>query len=158
VLQIPHLPQTNPQSYNSCVPAAVRMVLAFHGVILGEEELCRLLETQPVGTSVLNVLLLTQHVSECHVEVISASFDDLVRWLQENVPPIVFVSTAPLHYWQAKCLHALVVVGIEEQSVWVHDPALATAPTAIPRDEFLAAWGEVAQLAALVKISPSQPS
>jgi len=134
------------------------MVLAFHGITLGEEELCRLLETQPVGTSVLNVLLLTQHISGCHVEVISASFDDLVRWLQENVPPIVFVSTAPLHYWQMKCLHALVVIGIEEQVVWVHDPALAAAPTAIPRDEFLAAWGELAQLAALVKVSPSQSS
>lgn len=158
MLQIPHLPQTNPQGYNSCVPAAVRMVLAFQGVTLGEEELCRLLETQPVGTSVLNVLLLTRHVSECHVEVINVSFDDLVRWLQENVPPIVFVSTAPLHYWQTKCLHALVVVGVEEQLVWVHDPTLATAPTAIPRDEFLAAWGELAQLAALVKGSPAQPS
>jgi len=129
------------------------MVLAFQGVALGEEELCRWLETQPVGTSVLNVLLLTQHVSACHVEVISASLDDLAQWLQENIPAIVFVSTTPLHYWQEKCLHALVVVGVEEQTVLVHDPALTTAPTAIPRDEFLAAWGELAQLATLVKVS-----
>ncbi|MBI3757461.1 MAG: hypothetical protein HY267_05745 [Deltaproteobacteria bacterium] len=98
VLQIPHLLQTNPQGYNSCVPAAVRMVLAFQGVALGEEELCNLLETQQAGTPVLNVLLLAQHVPGCHTEVISASFDDLVRWLQESVPPIVVVSTGPLHY------------------------------------------------------------
>ena len=62
VLQITHLPQTNPQGYNSCVPAAVRMVLTFLGVALGEEELCNLLETQQVGTPVLNQLLLS-HVS-----------------------------------------------------------------------------------------------
>jgi len=91
VLQITHLPQTNPQGYNSCVPAAVRMVLAFQGVALGEEELCRLLDTQQIGTPVLNVLLLSQRVSKCHVEVTSTSFDDLARWLQEGVPPIVFV-------------------------------------------------------------------
>jgi len=129
------------------------MVLAFQGVALGEGELCRLLETQPVGTPVLNVLLLTQHVPGCHVEVTNTSFDDLVRWLQESVPPIVFVSTAPLHYWQTECLHALVVVEAGEQTVLVHDPAFATAPIAIPRDEFLAAWGELAQLAARIKVS-----
>lgn len=154
MLQIPHLPQTNPQGRNSCVPAAVRMVLAFQGVTLGEEELCDLLETQPAGTAVLNVLLLNQRVAKCHAEVASASFDDLVRWLREGIPPIVFVSTTPLRYWQTECLHALIIVEAEEQTVLVHDPAFPTAPIAIPRDEFLAAWGELAQLTALVKISP----
>jgi ABC-type bacteriocin/lantibiotic exporter with double-glycine peptidase domain len=154
VLQAPHLPQTNPQGRNSCVPAAVRMVLAFQGTTLEEDELCDLLETQQTGTAVLNVLLLPQRVAKCHAEVASASFDDLTRWLQEGIPPIVFVSTAPLQYWQTECLHALVVVEVEEQIVQVHDPAFATAPIAIPRDEFLAAWGELAQLTALIKVSP----
>ena len=125
----------------------------FQGVALGEEELCSLLETQQIGTPVLNVLLLSQRVSKCHIEVTSASFDDLARWLQEGVPPLVFVSTAPLHYWQTECLHALVVVAVEEHTVLVHDPAFVTAPVAIPHDEFLAAWGELAQLTALVRIS-----
>jgi hypothetical protein len=47
----------------------------------------------------------------------------------------------------------LVVVGIEEQSVLVHDPAFETAPLSISRDEFLAAWGELAQLTALVRVA-----
>jgi hypothetical protein len=115
------------------------MILTFQGIALGEEELCRLLETQQVGTPVLNVLLLSQRVPKCHAEVSNVSFDDLARWLKESVPPLVFVSTAPLHYWQTECLHALVVVAVEEHTVLVHDPALATAPVAIPRDEFLAA-------------------
>jgi hypothetical protein len=129
------------------------MVLAFQGVALGEEELCGLLETQPVGTPVFNVLLLSQHIARCHAEVTSASFDDLAQWLQEGIPPLVFVSTASLHYWQTECLHALVVVEVGEQIVLVHDPAFPTAPIAIPRDEFLAAWGELAQLTALVRVS-----
>ncbi len=143
MLQVPHLPQTNPQGRNSCVPAAVRMVLAFQGTALEEEALCDLLETQQAGTAVLNVLLLSQRIANCHAEV-----------LQDGVPPIVFVSTAPLQYWQTECLHALVVVEVEEQTVQVYDPAFATAPIAIPRDEFLAAWGELAQLTALVKVAP----
>lgn len=154
MLQVPHLPQTNPQGRNSCVPAAVRMVLAFQGVTLGEEELCDLLETQRAGTAVLNVLLLNQRVARCHAEVASASFDDLARWLQESIPPIAFVSTAPLNYWKTECLHTLVVIEVGEQAVLVHDPAFATAPLTIPRDEFLNAWGELAQLTALIRISP----
>src|SRR2546425_10553241 len=49
--------QTNPQGRNSCVPAAVQMVLAVQGLMLGEEALCGLLETQQVGTEVLAVIV-----------------------------------------------------------------------------------------------------
>ncbi len=129
------------------------MVLAFQSVVLEEEELCSLLETQQAGTPVLNVLLLSQRITKRYVEVTNASFDDLIRRLQGGIPPIVFVSTAPLHHWQTECLHALVVVEAEAQNVLVHDPAFATAPITIPRDEFLAAWGELAQLTAFLKVS-----
>ena len=71
----------------------MRMVLAFQGMVLGEEELCELLETQQVGTEVLNVLLLNQRLPGCYAEVISASLDDLMQWLQQSIPPIVFVAT-----------------------------------------------------------------
>ncbi|MEE8304178.1 MAG: cysteine peptidase family C39 domain-containing protein [Candidatus Tectomicrobia bacterium] len=156
MLHIPHLPQTNPQDLNSCVPATIRMVLAFQSVPYEEEALCDVLETQPVGTAVLNVLLLNQHVPGCHVEVASASLNDLARWIAERIPPIVFVTTGPLSFWQIDCLHALVVVDIDDASVWVHDPAFENAPISIQRDEFLRAWGELAQLTALIRISPSR--
>ncbi len=102
MLPVPHYPQSNPQGRNTCVPAAVRMVLAFQGVSREEAELCDLLETQQVGTAVLNVLLLNQHVTACQSEVFSASFDDLARWLQTGIPPIVFVTTGPLSFWQTE--------------------------------------------------------
>jgi len=88
--------------------------------------------------------------------VVSASFDDLRRWLQEGIPPMVLVATGPLHYWHTECLHALVVAGIAEQSVMVHDPACAQAPITIPQSEFLAAWGELAQLTALIRVSGTE--
>ena len=79
-----------------------------------------------------------------------------MRWVQEGIPPIVVVATAALSYWQTDCLQALVVVDIEEQAILVHDPAFESAPRTIPRDEFLAAWGELAQLTALIRVSPSE--
>ena len=63
------------------------MALAFQGMVLGEEELCELLETQQVGTEVLNVLLLNQRLPGCYAEVTSASLDDLMQWLQQSIPP-----------------------------------------------------------------------
>ena len=114
-------------------------------------------ESDPDFAAVLNVLLLNQHLTRCRAEVTSASFDDLTTWLQEGISPIVFVTTGPLRYWQTECLHALVVVGIEEHTVFVHDPAFAHAPLTISRDEFLAAWGELAQLTALIKVSRLGP-
>ena len=157
MLHIPHLPQTNPHGRNSCVPAAIRMVLAFQGIAYEEEALCDALETQPAGTAVLNVLLFHQHVPRCHVEVASASFNDLARWIDEGIPPIAFVTTGPLSFWQIACLHALVVVDIDDASVWVHDPAFEHAPIAIQRDEFLRAWGELGHLTALISIAPPRP-
>jgi len=133
------------------------MVLAFQGAAYGEEELCDLLETQQAGTAVLNVLLLSQPPVGCRAEVTSASLGDLGRRVQEGIPPIVFVATAALSYWQTDCLHALVVVDIEEQAILIHDPAFENAPLTIPLDEFLAAWGELAQLTALIRVMPSQP-
>ena len=69
---------------------------------------------------------------------------------------MVFVATGPLRYWQTGCLHALVVAGITEQSVVVHDPAFAQAPITVPQSEFLAAWGELAQLTALIRVSGAE--
>ena len=114
-------------------------------------------ESDPDFAAVLNVLLLNQHLTRCRAEVTSASFDDLTTWLQEGISPIVFVTTGPLRYWQTECLHALVVVDIEEHAVLVHDPAFAHAPLTIPRDAFLAAWGELAQLTALIQVSRLAP-
>lgn len=133
------------------------MVLACQGMVFGEEVLCDLLETQQAGTEVLNVLLLNQRLPGCNAEVASASLADLGRWLQQGIPPIVFVATGPLRHWHTECLHTLVVVGIEEQAVLVHDPAFAHAPITIPQSEFLAAWGELSQLTALIRVPHAEP-
>jgi hypothetical protein len=52
VLKVRHIPQTNPQGRNSCVPACVSMVLGYQGVTLSEQELGNWLATEPAGTGV----------------------------------------------------------------------------------------------------------
>lgn len=128
------------------------MVLAHQGVTLGEQELCDLLDMQLAGTKVWNVLLLEQHIADCHVELDSVSFDRLQEMLAAGVPPIAFVVTRHLSYWQRDTIHAIVVVGVTDDEIYVNDPTFPDAPHSVPRTEFAAAWSELDFLTAVVKV------
>jgi hypothetical protein len=128
------------------------MVLACQGVHVEEEAVCDLLQTDEAGTSLADLdTLLAQSFPQCRVRVESSSLDSLRQSLQEGIPPIVIVNTASLQsYWQRECVHALLVVGIEEQIVFVNDPFFDDAPKQIPVAEFLAAWGVYGQFTIVI--------
>jgi hypothetical protein len=62
----------------------------------------------------------------------------------------VLVDTGSLDYWQADCPH-VVVVGIDDSSVWLNDPFFDTAPQQTSLTAFLQAWGTNAQYAAFIR-------
>jgi ABC-type bacteriocin/lantibiotic exporter with double-glycine peptidase domain len=154
MVTLSHVPQTNPEGRNSCVPACLAMVLAFQNTPTTERELCELLDTQAAGTEVWNLLLLEQHVSGSVVRLESASIERLTEALSDGVPPITFVATRHLPEWTRETIHALVVVGVESDAVLVHDPAFPTGPTSIPIARFVAAWSELDFLTAFVTVKP----
>jgi hypothetical protein len=130
------------------------MVLAFQGLTVDEAHLCALLETKPRGTPALNVLLLKDRLPQCSVKAEPASVDDLRQSLGVGIPPITFVRTSLLPYWQGKdVMHALVVVEVQEGSVLVNDPRYPTAPLSIVLDDFLAAWGVFDNLTAFIQVT-----
>ena len=157
MLTVPHYRQTNPGNRNSCVPAAVWTVLAFQGVHLEEEEVCDLMKTDEAGTSLVD---LDKCYSRAFLTVKSElkplSLAALRQSLQSDIPPIVIVNTDLLKsYWQKECVHALVVVGIEDQVVLVNDPFFAEAPKRVPVAEFLAAWGAYGQFTIVISLPKS---
>ncbi|MBK8050377.1 MAG: hypothetical protein IPK16_26700 [Anaerolineales bacterium] len=51
---------------------------------------------------------------------------------------------AELPHWHGhQAQHAVLVVGIEHQALYLHDPALPDGPTAVSIDDFLLAWQEM---------------
>jgi ABC-type bacteriocin/lantibiotic exporter with double-glycine peptidase domain len=130
------------------------MVLAFQGVEMSEETLCDSLGTQLAGTEVWNILSLDQHVTGCRVELGSLSVERLEEAIAAGIPPIAFVATGPLQYWERETLHAVVVVEVATEEIWINDPAFAEKARAVPRAEFLAAWSELDFLAAVVTVRP----
>ncbi|MBX3000806.1 MAG: C39 family peptidase [Caldilineaceae bacterium] len=71
--------------------------------------------------------------------------------LANGRPLIARVWTFMLDYWQEiDVSYVIVVVGYDNNHVYVNDPAFPTAPHAVLWDSFLAAWIEYDYRAALI--------
>jgi uncharacterized protein YvpB len=66
----------------------------------------------------------------------------LAAHLLHGEPCIVFLRTGELPYWQEDTGHAVVLVGMDEDVVYLNDPAFAQAPQRVSRGDFLLAWLE----------------
>ena len=64
---------------------------------------------------------------------------------------LVFVLTGDLPYWNENTAHVMVAVGIDNESIYVNDPAFENAPQFIPLDYFLLAWSEFDHRCAIIK-------
>jgi predicted double-glycine peptidase len=116
------------------------MVLAFWQHEASESELADLLGTRYFGTPAPNVHRLEQLGFSVTYE--SGSLSILKTHLNENTPCLVFLRTGDLPYWDEDTSHVVVVIGIDETTVFVNDPAFKDAPQSIPIDDFLLAWSE----------------
>lgn len=138
-IEIPHHPQSLDYT---CLPACVRMIAHYHGIILSEMEIAHLLETDETGTRFQAIHRLSTLGFD--VEVTTGIMSDIKKWLDANLPCIVRIKTThlpryPLPPWVP---HAVVVVGITEAQVFIHDPAQNDAPDAIPIKAFQSAWAD----------------
>lgn len=116
---IPFFPQERPES---CVPACLRMVLAYHGKVLSEIDLYNCCETDVDGTFPSAAARCAQSLGF----IASASRLDGISALQGLMnnsfdPVIVFVNLSPL--LGINVIHAVIVERIEEFTVVIFDPA-----------------------------------
>jgi len=146
-LKVPYHPQFD-DGY--CLPACAQMVLDYLGITVEQKRLARILGVRaPLGAPASNVLCLRSET----VDVVFAdgAIRDLQNYLALGWPIIVFVQADELPHWRG-CIsqHAIVVVGIDEISVSVLDPAAGSQVIDVPLGDFLLAWGELAYLYAVI--------
>lgn len=128
------------QSYpGRCLPACVRMVLAYYGDKREEDDLARLLQSRRFGTRASNVRRL--EVIGYSVTYGQTTLAQLKDHLANNIPPIVFLQTGPLPYWEENVNHAVVLVGMTVDQAYVLDPAFDSVQS-IPLDAFQLAWSD----------------
>lgn len=138
VIALPHFQQS---ADGQCLPACGRMVLTYLGMSLSEAEVGRTIGAKPFGTPTFAIQRLSKLGLQVNYKEWSTSA--LLAVLGEKRPLIAFVRTGFLDYWQEDFAHAVVVVGaVDNEQVWVHDPAKETSPLSVSWDGFLAAWAE----------------
>lgn len=127
---------------SDCLVACATMVLDYLGQSIRYVRLLRLLGVTPdLGAPASNVRRLSSlNVS---VEYGAGTIDDLAEHIARGVPCIAFVHTMHLSYWTEATRHAVVVVGMDEEHVYLNDPFFDIAPQVVSRLEFELAWDEM---------------
>jgi len=96
---------------------------------------------QGAGTAARNIT----HLKAFGVEVRwydNGLVSDVQRAIADGSVPIVFLRTGELPYWDEDTPHAVVVVGIELDTVFVNDPAFERAPIPVLIGDLQLAWNE----------------
>jgi ABC-type bacteriocin/lantibiotic exporter with double-glycine peptidase domain len=145
LLPVPHFEQSRD---GACLPACVQMVLSHLGDERTEADFAELLGTKDYGTPIRNVERLREEGYGLQVGQITRT--ELVSYLEEGRPVIVRVWTPMLDYWLVDTSHVVVVVGYDEATVFLNDPAIPTAPQRVAWIAFLAAWAEYDETAVVI--------
>lgn len=147
-LTVPHREQLQAAD---CLAACAAMVLDFLGGTEPYARLLSILGISPIGAPRRNILRLARLGVE--VEYREATLSILARYLQADQPVMAFVDTAELSYWPVSTNHAVVVVGIDEETVWINDPAFPDAPITVSTAEFDLAWFNGDNTCAIIRAS-----
>lgn len=124
-----------------CLAACAAMVLEYLQVPVEYKDLLRLLNVRAFGASLSNVMNL--QTLGLFAAVREGHFSSLQFHLESGLPVVVAVSTGKLTYWNHEdCDHVVVVVGMDDEWIYAHDPAFPTAPSQIAHQEFESAWLE----------------
>jgi ABC-type bacteriocin/lantibiotic exporter with double-glycine peptidase domain len=110
------------------------MVLDYLGRKESYQRIVEILNTRSYGTPAENTLRLTQ--LGIQVTLRELTLTEIEQHLRQNSPVIAFVNTADLPYWKIDTDHAVVVLGIDEESVYLDDPYFDQAPQQISRSSF----------------------
>ena len=145
-IRLQHLKQSREYT---CVPTSVRMVLGYYGDEKTEVFLEHLLGCTLFGTTAQSVISVTRLGS--NVDLRYSSMEELKAFLEAGYPAIAFVRTGELDYWQNDCPHAVVVVGYDDNYVYINDPYFEDAPQKNRIETFQLAWRKTRNRLAIIK-------
>jgi len=137
---------------SDCLAACSAMVLDYLHVPYTYSQLLRLLRVQSFGAWFRNIQSLES--LGLFVSIGYGNVETLETYLDTGLPIIAYVDTEFLtSYWRESTNHALVIIGIEDERIYLNDPFFPTAPQVIALNEFLPAWIEQKQLYAVIGLT-----
>jgi ABC-type bacteriocin/lantibiotic exporter with double-glycine peptidase domain len=135
ILPVPHIQQ---RAEGECLAACAAMVLSYLKFSATYEQLLKVLQVEWFGAPAPNI----RYLKKLNLTVTHEAGDltTLHNHLLQDRPCIAFVQTGDLAYWQEKVSHAVVVIGLDDDSVYLNDPEFAIAPMQVSRGNFDLAW------------------
>lgn len=131
-----------------CLAASAAIVLAYMRFPYSYKRLLRVLRIEWFGAPSFNI----RHLTKLGLRVIykPGTLAELYHHLTQNRPPIVFVKTRELPYWNLDTDHALVMIGMDNQHIYLNDLDFDTAPMKVSVGDFDLAWFEHEELYAVL--------
>ncbi len=135
------------QRDGECLAACAAMVLTYLDEPVNYPRLLQRLDIMNSGTPFPNIVRLRSW--RLTVELAQGQFVTLRQRLEKGAPVIVPVATELLPYWllrtdipatERTTEHALVVIGFDDENIYVNDPDFREAPQSVDRDWFAEAW------------------
>lgn len=135
LLPVRHLRQHNDAD---CLAACAAMLLDYLRIEVKYDRLLKLLKVKSFGTPGQNLRLLVG--LGIQVTYREGSMEELNQHIANGIPCITLVRTRELNYWSYGTDHAVVVVGFDDQNMYVNDPAFPDYPLPVSMSEFELAW------------------
>ncbi|GIK58589.1 MAG: hypothetical protein BroJett015_42520 [Chloroflexota bacterium] len=114
------------------------MVLDYLGIQVAYGRLLKLLKIETFGASAYNLNYLSSLGVTATIDIRDMTV--LRQLLQAGSPLITLVRTGELSYWSQNTNHVVVVIGYEDDAVFINDPAFAQAPIQVSIVKFERAW------------------
>jgi ABC-type bacteriocin/lantibiotic exporter with double-glycine peptidase domain len=139
------------QQVGECLVACTAMVLNYLGKPVAYRRLISTLEIIPtVGTPSSKIRNLARLGITVHYQ--QGTLERLRAHIEQDQPCIAFVQTAELPYRNDVTDHAVVVVGFDNQFIYLHDPEFAESPINVSYGDFDLAWLEHNELYAVLTV------
>ena len=137
---------------SDCLAACAAMLLQYFEIQVDYRRLLRILGTGEAGTPFPNLERL--QALGLFVQVNSyGRLSIFESYIELGIPIIVAVRTWALPHWlSVDTEHAVVVVGLDEENVYLNDPFFADAPIPVKIDYFLSAWADRDEQYAIISL------
>ncbi len=137
-LAVPHAQQRNS---GDCLAACAVMACNYLKIPVRYDRLVKLLEIRSgIGTAFSNIEKL-ERLSIRVLHNTGGQLAQLYALLEQGWPTIASVQTGELPHWFGhNTLHAVLVVGMDSEQIYLNDRALPEGPISVPIGDFDLAW------------------
>jgi ABC-type bacteriocin/lantibiotic exporter with double-glycine peptidase domain len=142
---MPGRPPFFPQERDySCVPACLRMVLAYHGLNLTEDDLIYACNCDKGGAYADDAVEAAKRLGFERTSKDRPTIEGLIAMLQLGEFAIVWIARGSIR-------HTVVPIGVVGDSIEILDPAHQQGILTVPLNTFLEEWDRQGRLAVVVR-------